>query len=244
MQKKIRQKIPLLTRLEQKFGNFCVPNLMTLIVVGMAVVFLADNLISPEQTFRLSQVISFDRDAVFRGEVWRLITFVFLPPSSNPLFMVFALYLNWLIGDPLERHWGTFRFKVYYLTGILGSIIGGMLTGYATNLYLNETLFIAFALLYSDFQLNLFFVLPLRAVWLAWIDALLFVIEFIMSPWLYRVAMLFSVINFFLFFGKQLWFRIQQFFRRRKLKKMRKAENSQNWKNHWWNDKHNDPFHR
>lgn len=236
----------LLNKLERKFGNFGIPNLMSLIVFGMAIVFVLDTFINPDYEVSFWSLIYFDRNAVFAGQIWRIITFVFEPPGSGLLFAVFALYFYWLIGDTLERQWGTFRFNVYYLTGMLGSVIGGLITGYATNYYLNLTLFLAFAILYANFQVLVFFVIPVKMKYLAWLDAILLVFSFIFNTWQGRIALLISIINFLLFFGLDLWDATRRFFRRmfNKLKKRSPGNNNRNnnWNNHWWDDQNNNPF--
>ena len=132
---------------------------MTIIVAGMGAVFLID-LFYPATSFSLRSLLAFNRDAVLHGQIWRLITFIFIPPDSSVFFILFSLYFYWLIGSALENQWGAFRFNVYYLCGIIGTIVAGMITGYATSSYLNLSLFLAFALLYPDYQVMVFFFCP------------------------------------------------------------------------------------
>lgn len=81
----------------------------------------------------LISLLSLDRERIFQGEVWRLVTFIFLPPSSSPLWIVFALYFNCLIGEGLENQWGKFKFNLFYLCGMVGAILASLITGYGTN---------------------------------------------------------------------------------------------------------------
>ena len=84
----------LLTRLEYKLSRFAIKNLMLLIIGGMVIIYLADFLVSSVLEQSLISWLIFDRDAIFRGEVWRLLTFLMIPPeSTSPIFTVFALYL-------------------------------------------------------------------------------------------------------------------------------------------------------
>ncbi len=152
----------LLNKLERKFGKFAIPNLMTIIIFGMALVYLINFFTNPEYAFNLSSLIYFDKELILHGQVWRVLTFIFEPPDSSPLWIIFALYLYWVIGSALEQNWGSFRFNVYYLVGMIGTIISGLITGYATNTYLNLSLFLAFAMLYPNFQLMLFFIIPVK----------------------------------------------------------------------------------
>lgn len=236
-----------LNRLERKFGRFAIPNLMGIIVFGMAIVFVIDTFINPEYEFNLSSLLYFDRDLILQGQVWRLITFIFIPPDSQILFIIFALYFYWMIGSALEAQWGAFRFNMFYLTGIVSTIIAGCITGGATGSYLNLTLFLAFAMLYPNFQLLLFFFIPVKIKWLAWLDAILLVISLIFNTWTGRIALLVSIGNFLLFFGKDLVQATKLFFRRlgnkRRKSQYTQNDNQKNWKNHWWDDNNNNPFH-
>lgn len=185
-------------QVERKMNRFGIPNLMFLIVVGMFSVFIIDLLLPQLQ---LSGWISFSRAAILQGQVWRLISFVFLPTSNSMIWILFSLYFYYLIGSTLENQWGSCRFTIYYLIGVLGTIVGGFLTGYATNSYLNLSLFFAFAILYPNYQIMLFFFLPVKIKYLAFADALLFVIAFIGGSLSIKASILFAILNFLLFFG-------------------------------------------
>jgi hypothetical protein len=143
----------------------------------------------------------FSRGEIFSGQVWRVIAFILIPPGSSLIFIFFALYFYYLIGNSLEREWGAFRFNVYYLVGVLGTIAAGLITGYASNFYLNMSLFFAFAALYPNFQVLVFFVLPVRIKYLAYLDAAYFVYMLVMSDWSGRAAIIAALINFLIFFG-------------------------------------------
>lgn len=189
-----------LDKLNRKFGRYGIRNLMTFIVGGMAVVYLMELLVYPMTGFSLSSVLAFNRNAVLHGQIWRLITFIFIPPDSSILFILFSLYFYWLIGNVLENQWGAFRFNLYYLYGMVCTVIAGMITGYATNSYLNLSLFLAFALMYPDYQVMVFFILPVKMKYLALLDAVGLVALFIMDSWAGRVALLVSLGNVILFF--------------------------------------------
>ena len=95
----------LLNRLERKFGNFGIPNLMTLIVFFTAIAYFGDYFIDPDAGVSLSSLLYFDREAIFRGEVWRIITFAFIPPASSPIFIAFSLYQCLLFhGNAWQHH--------------------------------------------------------------------------------------------------------------------------------------------
>ncbi|MCL2235781.1 MAG: hypothetical protein FWB98_05010 [Defluviitaleaceae bacterium] len=186
-----------LQKLQKKFGKFAINNLMMYIVAGMAILFVADLFFGG-----VLSMFAFSTALISEGEFWRVITFILIPPSDSVIFIIFALYFYWLIGSSLEGQWGAFRFNMFYLVGILGTIAAGLLTGFATNFYLNMSLFLAFALLFPNFQVRLFFVIPVKMKWLAILNLVFFAFEFITGDWSVRVALLVSLGNIVLFFGK------------------------------------------
>ena len=111
-------------RLERRARRLAVPNLMFFISGGMLLVYLL-SLLFPH----LTGLLSLDRAALFRGQVWRLLTFLFVPPTTSPLWILFQLYFNCLLGRGLEQQWGVFRFNLYYLCGMAGAILAALLTG-------------------------------------------------------------------------------------------------------------------
>lgn len=212
-------KPSLLDRMERKLGRLAVRNLMSVIVGVMALVFILDYLFAVRINTLFSSYLIFDREAVLAGEVWRVITFTLLPPNSSVIFIIFSLYFYWMIGSVLETEWGAFKFNVFYLCGIIGTIAAGFITGYATNYYLNMSLFLAFALLYPEFELRLFFAIPVKIKYLAFVDLVLFVIDLITLPWAYKAAIIVSLANVMLFFGGNLISEIKRIKRNRDIKK-------------------------
>lgn len=188
----------LLDKLERKFGRYYISNLMLYIVIGTGIVFAFHYLFSE---IPLLYFLTFSKAAIMHGQIWRIISFIFIPESGNPISMVFWLYLYWLFGSSLESYWGGFRFNVYYFSGVIFSIIGGFITGYATVQYLNLTLFLAMAAINPNMQLLLFFFIPVKMKWLAWVDAAFLVYRFILGSWSVKLIILFSMLNFLLFFG-------------------------------------------
>ncbi len=193
-----------LNKLQRKYGRYSIQNLMNSIVLGMGIVYVLDFFFYPVMHLSLSSMLCFDRAAILHGQIWRLVTFIFLPPNTSVLWILFSLYFYQLLGNQLENQWGTFRFNVFYLCGMLGTILSGFITGYATNTYLNLSLFLAFALLYPNFEFLLFFILPIKAKYLALVDAIGLVLMFFASNWSGKLALLFSLINVALFFGGDL----------------------------------------
>lgn len=216
----------LLYKLERKFRGRAIPRLMTWIVIGMAAVFVLDNLLLFPLRHHLISDLTFNWARILRGEVWRLITFVFIPTQSRMLLTLISMYFYWMIGSTLEREWGTFKFNVFYLFGIIGAILSGVISGgNVTNYYLNLSLFLAFALLNPDFEIILFFILPIRMKWLALLDVALLLFSCVRDLLAGRIvsviALAFALLNIFVFFGGHLMTIINDYKRRRE------------WRNKW-----------
>lgn len=209
----------LLDKLQRKFRRFSVPNLMLYIVGAMAVVFIMDLIVFPMSQFSLTAALAFDKAAIMQGQIWRIFTFILIPPSASPIFIVFSLYFYWLVGSTLESQWGTFKFNAFYFFGALCTMIVGLITGYATNQYLNLTLFLAFAILYPNFQLLLFFCIPIKIKFVALVDALILAVNFYYSNWTGRIALLVAIGNIIIFFGYDFIGKIKAYRRRRKWQK-------------------------
>lgn len=199
-----------LYKLDYKYGRYAIQNLMYYIVGGMAVMFVMNIVLCSNGTFDVANgeslyaLLSFDKNLIMQGQVWRLISFIFLPPEASTIFMVFALYFYYHIGTSLESAWSSFRFNVYYIVGVIGTIIFGFVTGYTTNFYLNLSLFFAYAMLFPNEQLMLFFFIPVKIKYLALLDAAFFVFSLVTSSLPYQVALLVAVGNFLLFFWEEL----------------------------------------
>ncbi|HIU32032.1 MAG TPA: rhomboid family intramembrane serine protease [Candidatus Caccousia avistercoris] len=183
-------------RLERKGRRLAIPNLMFIISGGMLLVYIF-SLMFPQ----LQSLLSLNRAMLFQGQVWRLVTFLFIPPASSPLWILFNLYFYCLLGRALETQWGVFRFNLFYFTGALGAVAAALLSGYGSNSYLNLSLFLAFAAFYPDYKLMVFFFLPIKVKYLAAVDVLFFVVSLVLGSWADRAAILMSVINVILFFG-------------------------------------------
>lgn len=201
-----------INKLERKFGRYAIPNLMYYIIILYAFGFALDLFANGFY----ANCLSLNAYAILHGEVWRLITFLIQPPSTNLLFVVFTLYLYYMIGRELEYAWGSFRFNLYFFTGVLFHIVAVFLAYFLFDVvllvgttYLNLSLFFAYAALYPNQQFYVFGVLPIKVKYLAWIDAAYFVYA-ILQAFLpayggagYQaraLAAFVSLLNFLLFF--------------------------------------------
>src|SRR5580700_1127569 len=164
----------LLARLERTIGRFAIPNLIVFVVGAMGVVWLLEQ-VRPG----LEDRIDLDMSAVLHGEVWRLVTFLAIPPPWSPWWVLIGLYFAWWVGSSLEQHWGAFRFNVYYLTGAVATIASAVVVVGGTNLFLNTSLFLAFATLFPDVSVLLMFILPIRVKWLGLASAAYLAYQFV-----------------------------------------------------------------
>ncbi len=167
-----------LDKLERKFSRYAIPNLMTYIIILYAAGFVL-NLINP--TF-YSQFLSLDAGKILQGQIWRIVTFIIQPPSDSLIFYCIRTVSLLYDREAVRGAWGAFRFNLYFFSGMLfiviGAILAYLLTGAVLPMdtwYLNLSLFFAFAALYPDIQLLLFFVIPIKIKWLAMLDGLYFV---------------------------------------------------------------------
>lgn len=204
-------------KLERKFGRYAIRGLMTYITALTAVVFLIQKTM-PDYIFKIMLIPEY----VLKGEVWRLITYIFIPEETSYIFIIFALYFFYMIGTSLENEWGSFRFNVYYLLGMIGTTIAAFITGSATAVYINLSLFLAFAYLYPNFEILLFFIIPIKIKYLGWINWIFIGISILFFPLPYKLASIASVLNFIVFFGKDMVARIKisrkSYYNRKKFK--------------------------
>ena len=192
---------PLNFDLERRLRRFAIPNLMLYIIAGQALVFLLSVLWPSTLGAGLDYRLSLLRSALFRGELWRILTFIFVPPSSSPVFTLISLYFYYMIGTQLEAHWGKVKFNLFYLVGMVGAILACLLTGYANNAYLNLSLFFAYASVWPDEEVLLMMILPIRMKYLALLDAALYLWSFITGSASTRVTIILCLLNLALFVG-------------------------------------------
>lgn len=199
-----------LYKMERKFGKFAIKNLMLHITILNAIVYLASYIFQLDLIAYMALV----PDLVMQGQVWRLITYVFVPPNVSIIFTAITLYFYYFIGISLERRWGSFKFNVYYLLGIILTAAASMIFTAATSkisgftivgTYLNLSLFFAFAMLYPNMEVLFFFVIPMKIKYLAYLDAAFYAYRLIAGTPNDRIAIIGSLLNFFIFFGPDIY---------------------------------------
>ncbi len=214
-----------LDRFAYKHPRFGIPNLMMVIVIGTVLVYLMD--MFSGNTF--SAMLAFSRYGILHGQVWRLVTFLFIPLGGDPFTVILSLYFYWWIGSSLEREWGTTKFTLFYALGVVFNLVLGLILGRADATFLNLSMFFAFATLYPDMRILLFFIIPVKVKWLAWIDAAFFGLSFLFSllhlNLLGALLPVVAILNYVLFFWSDLSTIVKRAFRRAQHQNSRQTVN-------------------
>ncbi len=196
-----------------KHPKFGISNLMRYIVFGTIIVYVLYLATQGSALYYLS----FHPALFLRGQLWRIVSFLFVPNTFGPLWLIVSLYFYYFIGNALEQQWGKGKFTIFYLSGAILTIIAALAAyfitgtsyGVAGTYYINMSLFFAFASLYPNHQVLLFFVLPVRMKWLAWADVVMFAIAIVMGiidgSLIAVLLPLVAIGNYLLYFGSDLW---------------------------------------
>ena len=201
-----------LDKLERKLGRYAIPNLTVYLlagyVIGCGIIYLMPNLIG---------WLTLEPALILRGQIWRIISWVLIPPTTNPISLLFLVLLYYSLGTALERTWGTFRYNVYIFSGILFTVIavfilyGVFFALYGTEVplssiglvstnYITMSIFLAFAAIYPDMEVLLYFVLPIKMKWMPLVYGVMALYYFITGGIVSRVAIAASLLNFVIFF--------------------------------------------
>ena len=195
--------------LRRKFELYCyknrdkgIPNLMLYIVLGSAVVYVMSQM---SGNYLLYNLLCFERTAILHGQIWRLITYPLTYSAGNLLLTAVSLLCYYSLGRTMENIWGTLKFNLFYLTGVLMMDVFCMIFGgRASVTYLNLSLFLSYATLYPDANFLLFFIIPIRAWVFALFDLVLVLVDLVSVPFPYNLFSVISLANYFLFFGKDV----------------------------------------
>lgn len=198
-----------LKNLRRQFDIFCyknrnkgISNLMLYIVIGNAIVYIMSNIAGNSVLYYL---LRFDRAAILHGQVWRLITYPLTYSINSPLLMLISLFCYYSIGRVMEHYWGTLRFNLFYLTGVVMMDVYCMLFGGTASVtYLNLSLFLSYATLFPDAQFLLLFIIPVKAWLFALVDLVIVLVDLVTLPFPYNLFSVISLANYFLFFGKDV----------------------------------------
>ncbi len=210
-----------INKLERKFGKFAIPNLTMYIIALYAIGYIM-------MIFRLNGLfdyISLDPYKILHGQVWRLISWVLIPPSDGfSILMIITLIFYYFIGNNMERTMGTFRYNLFIFSGIIFMIIGAFLSyliyllrypadvvqimeitaGFYNMMYLQEMVFLAFAICYPEMQVLLMFIIPIKVKWLGIAYGIILGVECIQGLMDQNYAVFFAIgsqlLNLFLFY--------------------------------------------
>lgn len=204
-----------MNKLERKFSKYAVSNLTMYLIFGYVVGYILSRF-SPG----MLPYLILDPYQVLHGQVWRLVTWILIPPSTQSiLFYVIMMLFYYQLGMSLERTWGTFRYNVYILGGILYTAVGAVITwaimsammgnaayvgvyvgASVSTYYICMSIFLAFAVCYPNMQVLLYFIIPIKMKWLAYVYAALMALDFIQNAWPGRIMLFMSLLNFLIFF--------------------------------------------
>ena len=201
-----------LDKLERKFGRYAISNLTVYLlagyVIGEAIIYLMPDLLG---------WIVLEPALILRGQVWRIISWVLVPPTTRPISLLFLILLYYSLGTALERTWGAFRYNIYIFSGILFTVVAvfalyGILyaiygmelplsaVGLVSTNYITMSIFLAFAAIYPDMEVMLYFILPIKMKWMALVYVVMALYYFITGGIVNRVAIAASLLNFVIFF--------------------------------------------
>ena len=206
----------LVERFAWEHPKFGIPNLMRVIVIGQVIVYF----LAMFSNYGAVSFLTFDLAHLLRGEVWRLVTWVFMPGDTRPVMFLISLLCYYSIGISLERSWGSAKFNLYYFSGmavsVIAVILASLISGFwgwslSGGYYLHMTLFLALAVMHPDATINLWimiFPLRLKAKWLAWFYAALLAIDLVRAIGSLNlvgiVLPVVSMLNFLIFFWPEM----------------------------------------
>ncbi len=199
----------LLDRLERKLGRYAIRGIMRyLVVLYAAGLFLG--MLAPGV---YDNLLALDFSKVADGQVWRLITFIIPISYMKSIFWTaITVYIYYMFGESLENAWGPFRLNMYLLVGVLFNILGywilymlGITVAWPSCVdVICQTLFFAFASIYPNSPIYLYFLIPLKAKYVAWFFGLFYIFNIVTNilshHYLMIIPMVASIANFLLFF--------------------------------------------
>lgn len=196
----------LLDKMERRFWRYAIRNLTMYLLAGYAIGYLL--------SFTMPQLLTYftlEPALILKGQVWRLLSWVIIPPNDNIIFVIFMMLLYYSLGNTLESYWGAFRYNVYIFSGILFTVIGafivngliGGITGFGSlysTYYINMSIFLACASIMPDYQLLLYGIIPVKMKWLAILDVVLLAVDAVQGGLIIRIVIIASLLNFIIFF--------------------------------------------
>ena len=213
-------------KLNDAIDRFCalhprlgIPNLMRFIVAANAIIYIFSMF---DRSGLLLETLAMNPYSVLHGQVWRIVTFVLIPISGRPWQVLLSLLFYYWLGESMERLWGSTKFTVYYVSGMLLSVLasflallldGGAIPLYGAG-YVNAALFFAYALTYPEAIVRIFYIIPVKMKWLAILEAVLYAAVVVMGiclrRWGYALMPIVSMLNLFVFFSPDFYRKADQ----------------------------------
>lgn len=195
-----------MNKMERKFGRYAIRNLTVYLLACYGIGYII-SLVMPQ----LLSYFTLEPALILRGQVWRLVSWVIIPPTDSIIFVIFMLLLYYSLGTTLEQVWGAFRYNVYIFSGMLFTIIGAFIAyGYMgggisignlfSTYYINLSIFLAFAAIMPNMELWLYGIVPVKMKWLAVLDVVLLAVNFVQGGVVIRITIIASLLNFIIFF--------------------------------------------
>ena len=205
-------------RFAWKHPRFGIPNLMRYIVIISAVVFLLDYFSNGAASYMLY----FDAGLILeKGELWRLITWLFVPSGNNIFWTIIGLFCYYSIGSSVEGYWGRVKFNLFYLSCVVITVVLAFVSllwtdyPYITNGMLNNVLFLVFATLFPTAMIRIQFIIPIQAKWLAALYVVLTIYDIFKYGLGYLIFMLPMYLGIWLpylvFFWDRVWDLLAEF---------------------------------
>ena len=196
-----------LNKMERKVGRYAVPQLTKYMILSYIIGYIL-YFIEVGTQIPILEFILLSPGKILHGQIWRLFTWIFMPPSAPGIFTIIMLFFYYQIGSALEQTWGDFKYNLYIFSGLLLMVIGAFalyafghsVDGMFTTYYVNLSIFLAFAACYPDMQVMLYFLIPLKIKYLAFVDVAFLVYQALVSSWPERVSIIVSLLNFLIFF--------------------------------------------
>jgi hypothetical protein len=189
--------VTLLDRLERHLSRFAIPHLIRYVVALNALVFI---LVSLDPKY--ISALMLDREAILQGQVWRLVSWIFIPDTLSPIWVIFYLMVVWWTGDLLENTWGPFRLNAYYFLGMFFCVASALIFGASGgNVFLNLSLFLAVATLAPNLEILFLLFIPLKLKWVALISLLWPAYILFTGPLPVKMIVIMCMGNYLIFFG-------------------------------------------
>lgn len=215
-----------ISKFEKKFGKYAIHNLSFYLIIcyafGYAINFAGKSNILDVS---IMSYLNLNPYAILHGEIWRLFTWILVPPSGFSIFTLIMLYFYYSIGKSLEQVWGAYRFNLYIFSGMFFTVLGSFLLYFSiqfglfgnlssvsseligvslgnsfSTYYVNLSIILAFAATFPENQVLLMMIFPIKIKWIGIVYAVIQGYELIIGNVFTKVIIIASLLNFIIFF--------------------------------------------